>query len=81
MFTADWNICPPCTSEGKDYPMHGRIRTTPAEHLSADAVWTEEGYTMTVSGEMREAELFGGKYGTQKENHHHVSGKQHYRRR
>ncbi|MBS5141315.1 MAG: aldose 1-epimerase family protein [Firmicutes bacterium] len=50
---------PPCTSEGKDYPMHGRIRTTPAEHLSADAVWTEEGYTMTVSGEMREAELFG----------------------
>lgn len=60
MFTAGLeNICPPCTSDGKDYPMHGRIRTTPAEHLGADAVWTEEGYTMTVSGEMREAELFG----------------------
>ena len=60
MFTAGLeNICPPCTSNGKDYPMHGRIRTTPAEHLSADAVWTEDGYRITVSGEMREAELFG----------------------
>ena len=60
MFTAGLeNICPPCASNGKEYPMHGRIRTTPAEHLSADAVWTEEGYTITVSGEMREAELFG----------------------
>lgn len=60
MFTAGLeNICPPCTSEGKDYPMHGRIRTTPAEHLCADARWTEEGYQITVSGEMREAELFG----------------------
>lgn len=53
------NICPPCTSGGKEYPMHGRIRTTPAEHLCADAGWTEEGYTMMLSGEMREAELFG----------------------
>lgn len=24
------NICAPCTVEGKDYPMHGRMRTTPA---------------------------------------------------
>lgn len=60
MFTAGLeNICPPCTSGGKDYPMHGRIRTTPAEHLCADAQWTDDGYTLSVSGEMREAELFG----------------------
>lgn len=60
MFTAGLeNICPPCNSDGKDYPMHGRIRTTPAEHLCADAKWEDDGYTMTVSGEMREAELFG----------------------
>ena len=26
------NICAPCTTDGKDYPMHGRMRTTPAEH-------------------------------------------------
>lgn len=60
MFTAGLeNICAPCTSEGKDYPMHGRIRTTPAEHVCADGIWTEHGYELTVSGEMREAELFG----------------------
>lgn len=60
MFTAGLeNICPPCVSGGKEYPMHGRIRTTPAEHLGADAFWQEEGYSMTITGEMREAELFG----------------------
>ena len=53
------NICPPCTSDGKDYPMHGRIRTTPAEHVCSDAFWEEDAYVLTVSGEMREAELFG----------------------
>lgn len=53
------NICAPCTIDGKDYPMHGRIRTTPAEHRSATASWNEDEYVITVSGEMREAELFG----------------------
>ena len=53
------NICAPCTLDGKDYPMHGRIRTTPAEHLCTDARWEDEDYVLEVSGEMREAELFG----------------------
>lgn len=53
------NICAPCTIEGKDYPMHGRIRTTPGEHLGADAFWQDEEYVLQVQGEMREAELFG----------------------
>ena len=53
------NICAPCTLDGKDYPMHGRIRTTPAEHLCADARWEDEDYVLEISGEMREAELFG----------------------
>ena len=53
------NICPPCTIDGVDYPMHGRIRTTPAEHLSADAYWKGEDYILSVQGEMREAALFG----------------------
>lgn len=39
--------------------MHGRIRTTPAEHLTADAFWEGESYVLRTSGEMREAELFG----------------------
>ena len=25
-------ICAPCNVDGRDYPMHGRMRTTPAEH-------------------------------------------------
>jgi hypothetical protein len=53
------NICPPCVDEGREYPMHGRMRTTPAEHLSADAFWKNDRYCIRVSGEMREAELFG----------------------
>lgn len=53
------NICAPCTVDGKEYPMHGRLRTTPAEHCGADARWDGEEYVVTVSGEMREAELFG----------------------
>lgn len=53
------NICAPYSSNGKDYPMHGRIRTTPAEHLCSDASWQGDDYVLTVSGEMREAELFG----------------------
>ncbi|MHB8062611.1 MAG: aldose 1-epimerase family protein [Ruminiclostridium sp.] len=53
------NICPPCADNDKEYPMHGRIRTTPAEHLSADAFWQADAYHIRISGEMREAELFG----------------------
>lgn len=53
------NICAPCTIDGKDYPMHGRLRTTPAEHVSSDAFFDGDDYRITVSGEVREAELFG----------------------
>ena len=53
------NICAPCTVNGRDYPMHGRIRTTPGEHLQSDAFWQDGSYVLRVAGEMREAELFG----------------------
>lgn len=53
------NICPPCNDKGKEFPMHGRLRSTPAEHLCADAFWEDGSYILRVSGEMREAELFG----------------------
>lgn len=49
------NICAPY---GK-YPMHGRIRTTPAEHTGAETYWDGDVYRMRVHGTMREAELFG----------------------
>lgn len=53
------SICAPCAIGGVDYPMHGRMRTTPGEHLCADAFWAEDGYHLRASGEMREAALFG----------------------
>ncbi len=53
------NICAPCTVDGKDYPMHGRMRTTPAEHISTDVITEENCCKISISGEMREAELFG----------------------
>lgn len=54
------NIGPPCTVEQKEYPMHGRIRTTPGKYISTDTFWNSAGeYEMVLTGEMREAELFG----------------------
>lgn len=53
------SICAPCTIDHVDYPMHGRMRTTPAEHLGADAYWEDGQYKLLVKGEMREAALFG----------------------
>lgn len=53
------NICAPYKNKTGDYPMHGRMRTTPAEQVSSEEIWTEDGLTLRVSGTMREAELFG----------------------
>ena len=53
------NICGPCETDGVEYPMHGRIRTTPAEHLCSDAYWDGDDYVLEVKGEMRESHLFG----------------------
>ena len=54
------NICAPYTDRaGKTYPMHGRMRTSPAEHVSIQAGWKDGTYTVSVSGDIREAELFG----------------------
>lgn len=53
------SICAPCTIDGVDYPMHGRMRSTPAEHLCFDAAWEGDEYVLSVKGEMREAALFG----------------------
>lgn len=53
------NICAPCNDNGKEYPMHGRLRSSPAEHLSSDAFWKDDAYHLRISGEIREAELFG----------------------
>lgn len=53
------NICSPCIVDEKEYPMHGRMRSTPSEHLCASAEWVDDEYIINISGEMLEAELFG----------------------
>ena len=53
------NICAPFSKDGKDYPMHGRIRTTPAEQICHDVRWKDDQCELMIRGEMREAELFG----------------------
>lgn len=59
-FTAGMeNICAPYRNESGEYPMHGRIRTTPAEEVSSSQEWTKDGLVLKVAGTMREAELFG----------------------
>lgn len=45
--------------DGKEYPTHGSIRTTPAEKISMDAAFDGSDYKLSISGEMREGALFG----------------------
>lgn len=42
-----------------EHGLHGRIANTPAEKLSVFSDWVGDDYVMTVSGEMREASVFG----------------------
>lgn len=53
------NIGAPCVDDGIEYPMHGRLRSTPAEHIGADAFWDGDDYRIALQAEVREAELFG----------------------
>lgn len=48
------------TIDGKEYPTHGRMRSTPAEKVGIDSRFDSDGdYEILVTGEMREAEIFG----------------------
>ena len=53
------NICGPSEDEGVLYPLHGRIRSAPAQHCSSNEYWEGDVFKLGVFGEMREAELFG----------------------
>lgn len=45
--------------EGERLPVHGRIGSASAENVSVSAEWEGDEYVLEVSGEMREAALFG----------------------
>lgn len=60
MFTCGFeNIHGPRTVDGEEYPMHGRMRTTPMEKVGMDAGFQGDAYVLQISGEGREAALFG----------------------
>ncbi|THF84631.1 aldose 1-epimerase family protein [Cohnella fermenti] len=52
------NVGTACVDEGFDHPFHGRMKTTPAEMLSADCHWEGDEYVLSLSGQMREAAIF-----------------------
>lgn len=60
LFTAGLgNVASPCELDGDHQPMHGRLRTTPADHVGGDARWEGDDYVIRIHGEMRESRIFG----------------------
>ena len=60
MFTSGFqNIHSPRVIDGTEYPMHGRMRSTPMEKVCMDASFQGERYVLQTSGEGREACLLG----------------------
>ena len=49
----------PCTDEGQELGLHGRISYTPSRHIYCDTKWQGDECLMWVQGEMREAVIFG----------------------
>jgi hypothetical protein len=50
----------PCTDQGKQLGLHGRISHIPAERVSVSEEWRGNEYVISLSGEMIEGSLFGG---------------------
>ncbi len=48
----------PCTDEGQELGLHGRISHIPATNVWADAEWQDDEYVMWVQGKMRETAVF-----------------------
>ena len=53
------NVGRPDLTPDAPLPMHGYLRSTPAQHVCADAFWDGDVYRIVISGEMRQAALFG----------------------
>lgn len=61
MFTCGFNNVGPLQNEanGRTLPQHGYLRNCPASLDGARCYWEGDDYFMELTGEMREAELFG----------------------
>ncbi|NLK89129.1 MAG: aldose 1-epimerase family protein [Clostridiaceae bacterium] len=53
------NVGTSTNENGEEHPMHGRIGAIPAENVGISTRWQENQYVISISGEMREASLFG----------------------
>lgn len=49
----------PCTDEGKELGLHGRMSYIPARNVWADGQWEGDEYIMWAQGKVREAVVFG----------------------
>lgn len=49
----------PCTDEGEELGLHGRISHIPARSVCLDAAWEGDEYLFWVKGSMRETRVFG----------------------
>ncbi len=50
---------PPCRDAGEDFGLHGRLSNLPARAVSCQASWVGDDYELAVSGEIRQARVFG----------------------
>lgn len=53
------NVGPAERKEASILPMHGSLRSLPAEHICADSWWDGDEYKIKVSGEIHQGQLFG----------------------
>ena len=52
------NVGEACVDDGV-HPIHGRIGSTPARHISVKEGWENDDYVLSVSGEIWETRLYG----------------------
>ena len=53
------NVGSPCEENGEFFSLHGRISNTPGEEVCSSTEWIDGVPTLTITGKMREARLFG----------------------
>ncbi len=51
--------CHPCSDEGKELGLHGRISNTPAGEVCVLKEWAGDEYVIKISGKVRETSVFG----------------------
>ena len=49
----------PCSEQGEYLGLHGRVSNLPASSLGYCSRWVEEAYELEITGEIRQARLFG----------------------